>query len=77
MAAWKATTARMLPGVAWRISSKSDAGSGNCVEAGSVPDGSGRVAVRDSKHREGPVLLFDAENWRSFLGGLRTSKLDG
>ena len=29
--------------------------------------------VRDSKDREGPVLIFTAHEWEAFLGGLRTA----
>jgi hypothetical protein len=56
----------MLPEVAWRVSSKSDAGSGNCVEAGPVLDGSGRVAVRDSTDRGGHVLVYARPAWGAF-----------
>ncbi|WP_091303007.1 DUF397 domain-containing protein [Micromonospora halophytica] len=60
-----------LPPVAWRVSTRSGSGGGNCVEAGPVLDGTGRVAVRDSKDRDGVVLLFDVSGWKSFLDGLR------
>ncbi|MFI5956594.1 DUF397 domain-containing protein [Cryptosporangium sp. NPDC051539] len=55
---------------AWRKSSRS--GMGNCVEV--AADG-GRVGVRDSKHREGAVLAFDAQAWTSFLSGLKSGPL--
>jgi Domain of unknown function (DUF397) len=52
----------------WRKSSYSSQ-SGNCVEvATNMP---GRVAVRDSKHPEGPRLLIPAAEWRAFARGLR------
>ncbi|RNL77867.1 DUF397 domain-containing protein, partial [Halostreptopolyspora alba] len=38
------------PNVAWRVSSYSANGSGQCVEAGPMLDGSPRFAVRDSRH---------------------------
>ncbi|TDC32649.1 DUF397 domain-containing protein [Micromonospora sp. KC213] len=76
MTALKATTAKMLPEVAWRISTKSDAGSGNCVEAGPVLDDTGRVAVRDSKDRDGTVLLFTVPGWKSFLDGIRALSVE-
>ena len=48
----------------WRKSSYSSQ-SGNCVEvAANMP---GTVAVRDSKHPEGPRLLIPAAEWRAFL----------
>ncbi|MDW5323748.1 DUF397 domain-containing protein [Plantactinospora sp. KLBMP9567] len=49
----------------WRKSSRSSANAGNCVEvADNLP---GRVLVRDSKDREGPVLAFEYNAWRSFV----------
>ena len=42
---------------------------GNCVEvATNMP---GTVAVRDSKHPEGPRLLISAAEWRAFVRDLR------
>ena len=52
----------------WRKSSYSSQ-SGNCVEvATNMP---GTVAVRDSKHPEGPRLLIPAAEWRAFVRGLK------
>jgi hypothetical protein len=49
--------------VGWRTSSYT--GSANCVEVSSAhPAG---IAVRDTKHRTGPVLAFAAPQWRAFL----------
>ncbi|WP_199044499.1 DUF397 domain-containing protein, partial [Glycomyces salinus] len=42
-----------LAGIRWKISSRSTNNGGNCVEAGPLADGSGRVAVRHSHHPEG------------------------
>lgn len=57
----------------WRKSSYSGTNGGNCVEvAANLP---GIVAVRDSKHKSGPVLAFTPEAWRAFLGGLRDGQL--
>jgi hypothetical protein len=75
MAARRATAAKMLPEVAWHVSTKSDAGSGNCVEAGPILDGSGQVAVRDTKDRGGPVLVYTADSWTAFLAAIRTARL--
>ncbi|HEX5994082.1 MAG TPA: DUF397 domain-containing protein [Jiangellales bacterium] len=60
--------------MAWHISTKSDAGRGNCVEAGPVLDGSGRVAVRDSKDRAGAVLIYPATTWTAFLTAIKAGK---
>jgi hypothetical protein len=56
---------------AWRKSSLSS--TSNCVEVAFVGD---RVAVRDSKDRNGPVLLFTPTEWEAFLGGVRIREFD-
>ncbi|MCZ1008874.1 DUF397 domain-containing protein [Streptomyces lydicus] len=62
-----------LAGVAWRKSSYSDGGDGNCVE---VSDGvPGAVPVRDSKNPTGGVLLFPAEAWSSFIATVKVNQL--
>ncbi|WFE37577.1 DUF397 domain-containing protein [Micromonospora sp. WMMD998] len=71
MASIDGLTSTGLP-VAWHVSTRSGSGGGNCVEAGPVLDGSGRFAVRDSKDRSGPTLIFSAAGWTTFLIGLRT-----
>jgi hypothetical protein len=43
-------------------------GNGNCVEVARRPE---HVAVRDSKDRPGPALLFAAQAWRDFIGGIK------
>ncbi|NJP32534.1 DUF397 domain-containing protein [Micromonospora thermarum] len=55
-----------LDGAKWRISSRS-VGNGNCVEVATVD---GRIAVRDSKDRRGPVLAFPPSAWRAFVSGV-------
>jgi hypothetical protein len=57
----------------WRKSTFSG-GSGSCVEvARNLP---GIVAVRDSKDREGPALVFTRDDWRTFLNGVRADEFD-
>ncbi|MGW2147399.1 DUF397 domain-containing protein [Nonomuraea bangladeshensis] len=63
------------PEVAWHISSFSADGSGNCVEAGPIQDGSGRVAVRHSKSRDGVIFYTKAE-WQAFLAGVHAGEFD-
>jgi hypothetical protein len=45
----------------------------NCVE---VAFGVAAVGVRDSKDREGPVLVLDPAAWRAFTASLRAGVLD-
>lgn len=53
----------------WRKSKHSGGDGGQCVEAATnLP---GIIAVRDSKDRGGPVLVFSHEEWRAFLGHIR------
>nr|MDT0661721.1 DUF397 domain-containing protein [Micromonospora sp. DSM 115978] len=55
----------------WRASSRSQ--TSNCVEVTAL-DGEGPIALRDSKDRTGPVLLFDRPRWRGFLAGAKVGE---
>ncbi|MFD5075249.1 DUF397 domain-containing protein [Streptomyces sp. NPDC058371] len=60
-----------LHGVHWLRSSRST-GMNNCVETarpGPGP-GAGLVAVRDSKNKTGPALLFGPAAWEGFIAAL-------
>jgi Domain of unknown function (DUF397) len=59
-----------LDNAIWRKSSYS--GSNGCVEVAFVD---GDVAVRDSKDRQGPVLLFTPVEWDAFVAGVRDGEL--
>jgi hypothetical protein len=56
----------------WRKSTLSH--TNGCVEVAFV---NGRVAVRDSKDRSGPVLLFTPFEWEAFVGGVRDGEFNG
>jgi len=47
----------------WRTSSHSGSNGGTCVE---VATAGPAVAVRDSKHPDGPHLAFAARTWQTF-----------
>ncbi len=60
-----------LSGIQWRKSKRS--GIGGCVEVAVVGD---RVAVRDSKHPQGPVLVFSRTEWHAFVVGVQEGQFD-
>ena len=60
-----------LSTVGWRKSSRS--GHDGCVE---VALADGQVAVRDSKDRNGPVLVFTPREWDAFVSGVRDGEFD-
>jgi Domain of unknown function (DUF397) len=55
----------------WRRSTRSN--TGTCVE---VRFSEGSVHVRNSRHRDGPVLTFTFAEWESFLAGARAGEFD-
>jgi hypothetical protein len=57
----------------WRKSSASGPYSDNCVEVAFVDQA---IAVRDSKHPDGPVLLFTQAEWDAFVGGAKDGEFD-
>ncbi len=57
----------------WRKSPYS-ATSDGCVETAFLP--SGHVAVRDSKDRAGPVLLYTPREWRAFIAGVKDGEFE-
>ncbi|MGY0070406.1 DUF397 domain-containing protein [Streptomyces sp. QTS137] len=60
--------------VTWRKSSYSNSDGGACVE---VSDGFAiAVPVRDSKAPNGPVLVFPAGGWASFVSAVKNGALD-
>ncbi|MGW6454772.1 DUF397 domain-containing protein [Streptomyces sp. NPDC055078] len=49
---------------AWVKSSYSSGAEGNCVE---VADLTCNVAIRDSKHKQGPALVVPSTAWTDFV----------
>ncbi|SDT51485.1 protein of unknown function [Streptomyces sp. TLI_053] len=60
---------------AWRKSSYSGNNGGECIEVALTSPASALVPVRDSKDPSGPVLLFPAAAWGSFLAAVRDGSL--
>ncbi|MGI8312219.1 DUF397 domain-containing protein [Saccharopolyspora hattusasensis] len=58
---------------AWRKSSRSSPNNGDCVEVGFGADIRG---VRDTKNRSYGTLVFGNESWSSFLGAVKSGRLD-
>jgi Domain of unknown function (DUF397) len=61
----------MTDSALWRKSARS--GTSGCVEVAFI---NGRVAVRDSKHKEGPILTFTPMEWQTFLRGVRNGEFN-
>jgi hypothetical protein len=57
----------------WRKSSFSGSDGSNCVEIAHLSGG--RRAVRDSKNRSGPVLIFTHAGWTTFLDHVKSDQL--
>jgi Domain of unknown function (DUF397) len=60
-----------LSSAVWRKSTLS--AYDNCVEVAVVD---GQIAVRDSKDRQGPVLVFSSAEWQAFTCGVRQGDFD-
>ncbi len=56
-------------GITWIRSSYSGPTGGNCVEVAFLAEG--EVAMRNSRHPDGPALVFTKSEWAAFLGGAR------
>ncbi|HEU5127581.1 MAG TPA: DUF397 domain-containing protein [Glycomyces sp.] len=65
-----------LAGIRWQKSTRNDSNSGQCVEVGPLADGSGRIAVRHSRHPEGSVIVYTRAEWDAFLAGARDGEFD-
>jgi hypothetical protein len=60
----------MTDDMKWRKSSRSSGGTGNCVEVG-VPADRSRVAVRDTKDRDGGTLVVSPMAFAAFLRSVK------
>jgi len=55
----------------WRKSSYSGSNGGECIEVG---NDHGRVLVRDTKDRQGPVLRVSPAAWRKFADRVKSDR---
>jgi len=62
-----------LPWLSWRKSSYS-LGNGDCLEFSPIP--AGGAAVRDSKDRSGPSLLFSESAWQAHIDRIKSGEFD-
>ena len=58
----------------WRKSQASNP-SGSCVEIAELPGGT--VAVRNSRDKSGPALVYPRAELAAFLLGIKTGEFDG
>ncbi len=56
----------------WRKSSYSGGNGGNCIEVGAHQE-TGRVLVRDTQDRTGPVLTLTPAAWRTFAAQVKSA----
>ncbi len=68
------TRSTLIEGVEWKKSRRSNPG-GNCVELAALPHGG--FAVRNSRHPEGPALVYTREEIEAFIGGAKDGEFDG
>lgn len=57
----------------WKKSQRSSP-QGNCVEVAKLPGGG--VAMRNSRHTDGPALVFTKAEIEAFLGGAQDGEFD-
>ena len=58
----------------WKKASRSNGNGGNnCVEVAFLATG---VAVRDSKDRSGPALMFTSAEWTAFVDSAKDGEFD-
>jgi Domain of unknown function (DUF397) len=57
----------------WIKSSYSGGSGGNCLEVADDAE-TGRVLVRDTKNRTGPILRFSPDAWRRFADQMKGAR---
>jgi hypothetical protein len=62
-----------LSDAVWHKSTRSEQYSDNCVEVAFVE---GAIVVRDSRHPDGPQLIFTPNEWDAFVEGAKDGEFD-
>jgi len=62
-----------LDGVTWQKSRRSNS-QGNCVEIAALPGGG--AAVRNSRHPEGPALVYTRAEMEALILGVKDGEFD-
>lgn len=68
----KATPTGEVAALAWRKSTRSIA-NGQCLEAATLPNG--RLIVRDSLDKSGPMATFTVNEWHVFIKEIKDGDL--
>ncbi|MBW6432291.1 DUF397 domain-containing protein [Actinoplanes hulinensis] len=67
--------AHQINGAVWKKGSRSNGtGGSNCVEVAFLD--AGGIAVRDSKDRSGPALMFTPAEWTAFVDSAKDGEFD-
>jgi hypothetical protein len=62
-----------LQGIVWRKARASNP-SGDCVELAKLPDG--EIAMRNSRHPNGPALIYTRAELAAFVHGVKDGEFD-
>jgi hypothetical protein len=73
MKTYNGMPATHLSGASWRKSTASNS-QGNCVEVAKL--GSGEFAVRNSRHPEGPALIYTLAEITALIEGVKMGEFD-
>jgi hypothetical protein len=72
--AFNGMPADQLHGLAW-VKSRRSGPQGNCVEMARLPAGEG-VAVRNSRHPDGPALIYTDVEIHALIRGIKDGDFD-